>query len=190
MQEFLSVSEYANITGKDPGNIRKQLINGTLNGEKIGNQWVISKDTEYPEDKRIKNGYYHNWRKKGVINKKYPKLLKSLSKMSSTIASLYGDKICSILLYGSYARNEENSESDIDIAVILNDDNDELIHDKMTDVIVDYELDLGVTLSVITIESHQYQEWNNTLPFYINIKKEGIPLWKNNQQNYQNIDMK
>ena len=51
-------------------------------------------------------------------------------------------------------------------------------HDKMIDIVVDYELDLAVTLSVVPIDLSQYLEWKSTLPFYKNIEKEGILLWK------------
>lgn len=49
----------------------------------------------------------------------------------------------------------------------------------MTDVVVDYEIDIGITLSIITIKKQEFTEWKNTLPFYKNVAKEGIVLWKN-----------
>ena len=82
-----------------------------------------------------------------------------------------------IILYGSYARGEQTSESDVDIALILKNENPDDLHDKMVDIVVDYELDLAVTLSVVPIEMEQYLEWKTTLPFYKNIEKEGIILW-------------
>ena len=48
----------------------------------------------------------------------------------------------------------------------------------MTDIVVDYQLDLGITLSVILIEQRELMEWKTTLPFYKNVEKEGIVLWK------------
>ena len=45
------------------------------------------------------------------------------------------------------------------------------MHDKMVDIVVDYELDLALTLSVVTIDYNQYSEWNKTLPFYKNIER-------------------
>ena len=80
-------------------------------------------------------------------------------------------------IFGSYARGEETPESDVDIALILKDDS-ETRHDQMLDIVVDYELELGVTLSVVPIDFSEYQQWNNTLPFYKNVEKEGIVLWK------------
>lgn len=190
MKGFYTVSQYAAIFGKDSGNLRRMLSNGKLNGEKVGNQWLIPETAEISEDKRIKSGQYRNWRNKTRINKKYPGLLKQLTNMCIDIGKVYGDVIEEIILYGSYVRGQEMPESDIDIAVILRlPDTDEL-HRKMIDIVVDNELELGVTLSVISIEKDNFNEWNSTLPFYKNIVKEGITLWKNEQENYQSTALK
>ena len=190
MKGFYTVSQYAAILGKDSGNIRRMLINGKLIGEKVGNQWLIPETAEISEDKRIKSGQYRNWRNKTRINKKYPGLLKQLTNMCIDIGEIYGDVIEEIILYGSYVRGQETSESDIDIAVILRlPDTDEL-HRKMIDIVVDNELELEITLSVITIEEDNLNEWKSTLPFYKNLLKEGISLWKNEQESYQSTVLK
>lgn len=190
MKGFYTVSQYAAILEKDSGNIRRMLINGKLIGEKVGNQWLIPETAEISEDKRIKSGQYRNWRNKTRINKKYPGLLKQLTNMCIDIGEIYGDVIEEIILYGSYVRGQEVPESDIDIAVILRlPDTDEL-HRKMIDIVVDNELDLEITLSVITIEEDNLNEWKSTLPFYKNLLKEGISLWKNERESYQSTVLK
>ena len=190
MKGFYTVSQYAAIFGKDSGNLRRMLSNGKLNGEKVGNQWLIPETAEISEDKRIKSGQYRNWRNKTRINKKYPGLLKQLTNMCIDIGKVYGDVIEEIILYGSYVRGQEMPESDIDIAVILRlPDTDEL-HRKMIDIVVDNELDLEITLSVITIEEDNLNEWKSTLPFYKNLLKEGISIWKNERESYQSTVLK
>lgn len=83
-----------------------------------------------------------------------------------------------VILYGSYARGQETDESDVDIALVLTAAQTEEQYDRMTDIVVDYQLDLGVTLSVISIEKREFKEWKTTLPFYKNVEKEGIVIWK------------
>ena len=178
MTEYYSVSQYAEVSGKDPGNIRRMLINGALQGEKIGSQWIIPKSTIYPKDRRIKSGEYRNWRQRARINCKHPKLLKKLYEMCEKIANTHTDSITEIILYGSYARGQETDESDIDIAIVLSADLPEDQYDKITDIIVDYELDIGKTVSTISFDQSEFIEWKSTLPFYKNIDKEGIILWK------------
>jgi predicted nucleotidyltransferase len=178
MEGFYTVAEFSKITGKDPGNIRRMLIYGKLLGEKMGNQWVIPKDAKYPSDQRVKSGEYKNWRKKKQISRDNPQLMKSLNKMCAELHGIFGNSMYEVVLYGSYARGEQSADSDVDIALILKDTTDEETHDKMVDIVVDYELDLAVTLSVVPIELNQYNEWKKDLPFYKNIDREGIILWK------------
>ena len=178
MSDFYSVTEFAEKYNKNPGNIRRMLINGTIKGEKIGKQWIIPKETVYPEDSRTKSGKYHNWRKRSIVNHNAPKLLHSLEKMSTQLFSIYGDFLDKVILYGSYARGEQSPESDVDVAVLLKAGNTEEMHDEMIDLLVDFELDLGITVSVVPVEYDNYLKWRQLLPFYKNIDREGILIWK------------
>jgi len=104
MSEYLTVSQYAEASGKDPGNIRRMLIKGILQGEKIGNQWLIPKNTVYPEDRRVKSGEYRNWRQKVKFNSKHSELHKKLCEMCEAIGKIYANDIEEVVMYGSYAR--------------------------------------------------------------------------------------
>lgn len=61
--EYLSVSEFAELHGKDVGNIRRLIAAGRIPAVKIGKQWAIPKDALPPEDRRVKSGKYRGWRK-------------------------------------------------------------------------------------------------------------------------------
>gem|GEM_PF-3218426 len=98
MKGFYTVSQYAAIFGKDSGNIRRMLINGTLEGEKVGKQWLIPKTAKLAEDRRLKSGKYRNWRNKIRINNKHPQILKQLSDMCKKIGEIYEDVIDNIVL--------------------------------------------------------------------------------------------
>lgn len=106
------------------------------------------------------------------------KFMEKLLTMSTALSEVYGAELERIVLYGSYARGKQTSESDVDIALFLNGADNDILHERMTDLVVDYELELGVTLSVVTIDNEQYLQWKDTLPYYRNISKEGIALWK------------
>lgn len=77
-----------------------------------------------------------------------------------------------ILLYGSVARGTATSESDIDIAVILDDYTDKM-HDEMIDFVVDLELKYNKVTSVLLIYNKQFNEWGNITPFFKTSKKTG-----------------
>ena len=81
-------------------------------------------------------------------------------------------------LFGSYARGEQTPDSDIDVAVLLKDGITEEMHDEMIELVVDFELDLGITVSVVPVEYDNYLKWKRLLPFYKNIHREGIVIWK------------
>ena len=177
MENLLSVSEYAQLYHKDPGNIRRYLASGRLRGQKIGNQWVIPKDAPYPNDERQKSGKYRNWRKKVSLNSNKT-LMASIKTMSEELSVIYGGSLRTIMIYGSYARGSQTEESDVDIALILNKKPTKGMTDKMIDCVARHEVDCDKVLSVIDIQSDQYDNWKTSLPFYMNIDKEGITVWK------------
>lgn len=111
------------------------------------------------------------------VIREHPKLMKSLNEMSEQIGMIYGKTLEKVILYGSYARGDQTSESDVDIAIVIKEGNTARMHDALLDLVVDYELELAVTLSVVPIDYNNYTEWIRVLPFYKNIEREGIVLW-------------
>ena len=77
-----------------------------------------------------------------------------------------------IILYGSVARGTQTEESDVDIAVIVKRYMKDM-HDKMIDLTVELELEYNKVLSVLIIDYDNFREWEDVLPFYKNMKKDG-----------------
>ena len=175
MIEYLSVSQYAKKVNKDAGNIRRLLIQKRLNGLKIGNQWVISSDEKYPDDKRITSGKYVNFRKRINLNK-HKELIHDLKEMINEVATIIQENLLKAVIYGSYARGEETNESDVDIALFLKK-TDNQTRDIIINCAAKYELITNKVISVIDIDNKVYEKWKDVSPFYMNIDKEGIVLW-------------
>ena len=97
-------------------------------------------------------------------------------KLIPGLLNIFHESVSSIILYGSVARGTQTSESDVDIAVIVNGYT-KTMHDAMTDFVVDLELEYNKVLSVLLIDYDKFKEWENVMPFYKNVKKEGIQLW-------------
>ena len=173
---LISVTEYAMKNNKDPGNIRRLLAEGRLQGMKIGKQWVLDEDTQYPADQRVISGIYKNSRKKRYFNSDRI-LSSSVVELIKELRVVYGNLLLRAILYGSYARGEETDESDVDIALLIEGKTDPEMTEKMLVCVARRELECGKVLSVVDIDSKKYSEWSDTLPFYRNIKKEGIVLW-------------
>lgn len=94
------------------------------------------------------------------------------------IVKIYGDLLVSVILYGSVARGTQTDESDIDIAVMLKSKENEDMKERMTDIIVDLELEYNKVLSVLRIDYEKFKIWEDTMPFYKNMKEDGIVLWQ------------
>ena len=105
-------------------------------------------------------------------------LMKTISVMITELCSIYGSLLNEVILYGSYARGTQTDESDVDIALILTEKPTAEITEAMIECVSSHELECGKVLSVIDIDWEKYEQWKDVLPFYKNIRKEGIILWK------------
>ena len=88
-----------------------------------------------------------------------------------------GKKLLSVVLYGSVARGDNDSESDIDIALFvaekLDREEDRAVVRCFSDLCMEYDM----VFSPMDIERRKFEEWKDILPYYQNISKEGIVLW-------------
>lgn len=94
------------------------------------------------------------------------------------ILEVMQDKAVKIILYGSTARGTREPESDVDVALIMNGILTSETEDKLSDFIVDMNLKYDRVFSVIDIDINHFSQWENAIPFYKNMNKEGIVLWK------------
>ncbi len=97
-------------------------------------------------------------------------------KLIPEFQNIFGDVLNQIILYGSVAKGTYSEESDIDIALIVGTYTKEM-HEKMIDFTVELELEYNKVLSVLLIDYNNFKEWETVLPFYKNVKKDGIMLW-------------
>ena len=99
--------------------------------------------------------------------------------ITESAKELLGDKLHSIILYGSYARGDFNEDSDVDIMILADIDDSEIwkIRNKMCEVTSDLALELDVLVSA-RIKSRQiFEKWVDTLPYYKNVRKDGVMLY-------------
>lgn len=102
----------------------------------------------------------------------------ALNELVEGILSIFRTQVIRIVLYGSYARGTNTSESDVDIALLLDGNLDKSTEDKLSDLIVDLNLKYDKVFSVIDINYEVFQKWEKVTPFYKNMNKDGIVLWK------------
>ena len=101
-----------------------------------------------------------------------------IKEMAQCYHNYYGDDIVGIFLYGSYARGDFSEESDIDVTAVVKGKRLEL--QKKLKFIWDYSADVGlehdVVISPTVIPHDEFERYKDTLPYYMNIQKEGIRI--------------
>lgn len=92
--------------------------------------------------------------------------------------NVFDNKLDSVLLYGSYARGEETSESDIDIMVLANVPREELSRYKKSFIALTSELGLihDIVITVTLKDTETFNRYIDAVPFYGNVKREGIKI--------------
>ncbi|HHY71124.1 MAG TPA: nucleotidyltransferase domain-containing protein [Thermoanaerobacterales bacterium] len=107
------------------------------------------------------------------------KIKNVLNEVQARMLMLFGSKLKKIILFGSYARNEADNESDIDILLLIDEDKSNLkqYHDCIVDVVVELSIKYKVVLSILEQEYQKYNKYMEFIPFYTNVENEGIELY-------------
>ena len=113
--------------------------------------------------------------------KKIPENInKVISEFITTINNKFGDRIKKIILYGSYARGDFNTTSDIDIMILTNFTDDEIAQYRSEIVQLAYDIEwdnkFDIHLSPLVKNMDRFNYWLEALPFYMNVQKEGVVL--------------
>ncbi len=91
---------------------------------------------------------------------------------------VFGDKLNEVILYGSYARGDYDSESDIDIMMIAEIEQAECWQytTKLNEQISHIELEHDIVISLSVTEHENFEKYKDKLPFYRNVLKEGVKI--------------
>lgn len=97
---------------------------------------------------------------------------------SEQVQKILGDHLTKVILYGSFARGDYTDHSDIDIMILttLSDEEIERVEDTIFNVAFEFQMEYFVDISVVIKNEEQFNYWLGALPFYDNVKKEGIVL--------------
>jgi uncharacterized protein len=98
-----------------------------------------------------------------------------LSKIKNTVLSVEPD--ATLILYGSFARGDNRTDSDMDILILVNKEKTDWNENKkITSPLYDIELEARQVISptIITKKDWEYKYFYT--PLYANIKEDGIIL--------------
>ncbi|MCM1414366.1 MAG: nucleotidyltransferase domain-containing protein [bacterium] len=94
------------------------------------------------------------------------------------LLGIFQNNISMIILYGSMARNEATNESDIDVAIIVKNQMDADTKRRFINWAADMDIRYERVFSIVDIQESNMRKWEKVLPFYRNIREEGVVLWK------------
>ena len=87
-----------------------------------------------------------------------------------------GNSLTTVILYGSYARGDYDSESDIDVMVIADISSEEIkkVSKKFSAFSLDVDLKYDIVLSIIVQDKTTFEKYKATYPLFKNIVREGV----------------
>ena len=99
-------------------------------------------------------------------------------KFSSQLRKLLGSSLSKVILYGSYARGDNHDFSDVDLMILVKMSDSEIkrIENDVYDIAFEIEIETGIDISPIIKNEAQYEYWVDTLPFYRNVRDEGVVI--------------
>jgi uncharacterized protein len=102
------------------------------------------------------------------------KLSETLAELRSYLQELYGERLAQVILYGSQARRDAESDS-VDVLVILQSDVDYVDEiERTSEFISALCLKYAVLISCAFVSTERFQQVNS--PFFLNVRREGIPV--------------
>lgn len=97
---------------------------------------------------------------------------------SVQLRRLLGNDLSKVILYGSYARGNFHDNSDVDVMVLVKFSPEEIekIEESVFDLAFDIEMEHGIHISPIIKNEDQFEYWVDVLPFYRNVRNEGVEI--------------
>ena len=102
-----------------------------------------------------------------------------LNEYIEKLIDIYGVHIKQIILFGSYARGDYRSDSDIDVMILLDisDLDLKMYSCQLSEMTYDFNMDYNTDVKPIAKSDEHFQKWVVNYPFYANVKNEGVVLY-------------
>lgn len=101
------------------------------------------------------------------------KIKSPMAELQSGLEEIYADRLRGVYLFGSYARGDEDSESDLDVIIVLDRIErygDEV--DRTSSLISEVALAHGLSISRVFVSEHDWREGDTV--FLANVREEAI----------------
>lgn len=103
---------------------------------------------------------------------------KIVYQFSQQLKRILGTRLSKVIVYGSYARGDYRENSDVDVMILVKMSEEEIkqMENDVYDLAFDIEMSTGIDISPIIKSEAQYEYWVDTLPFYRNVREEGVVI--------------
>jgi len=102
---------------------------------------------------------------------------KTIARLKERLVEELRDRIESIVLYGSVAKNEAHEDSDIDILVVTRDD-DRKLYDRISKIRTRIDLDSNTLTALVHMSRDELERYVKLgSPFMESVLKEGVILY-------------
>lgn len=117
-----------------------------------------------------------------MLSHSRPEVRAAIAAYVRHVATGYANEVLSITLYGSQARGEASTESDIDLFIVVRCDTPAL-RQALADLAWQVQFEYDVVISDIIRSVEQMSRMQaRRFPYYQSIEREGILLWKNTSE--------
>jgi predicted nucleotidyltransferase len=98
-----------------------------------------------------------------------------IPEIRATLSSIYGARLVKLLLFGSQARGDADSGSDIDLLVVLKETVNPCEEiSRVNEATSRLSLAYDTVISCLFMQEDRYLQENS--PLLLNIRREGVPL--------------
>ena len=101
-----------------------------------------------------------------------------MQQFADSLRKLLGNTLDSVIVYGSYARGDYSELSDIDVMILvtLTEEKIKKISDEISDLAFEFLMRFGADISPVIINVDHFNYWVDNLPYYRNVRDEGVRL--------------
>jgi len=102
-----------------------------------------------------------------------------LQECTDGLRVIFGNKLKQVILYGSHARGDFDSESDIDVMVLVEMSDEEIRNnrEKITELGAEISYNNDIMVSIMVKDIEHFNNWLPVYPLYKNIKQEGVDVF-------------
>ena len=101
-----------------------------------------------------------------------------LQEYRAKLQNVSEEHIKKVILYGSYARGDFQKDSDIDIMVLVDEDEQSLRpgEERRYDLTYDFNLEHDAEIMPVVQNVDHFNYWKKAYMFYKNVEEEGVVL--------------